>query len=337
MHGVRNDPSIPVKYEPSQKPAVPRSGQELLVAVVPGKDHDRVLAEAEFVELVEEHAEVAIELEQTVGPIAVSARALVLVARMDRQVHQRIVVVDEERLVSLGVAFEEVERPSVHLDIDIDLEITVEDTQLFDRFALLALIHVLDGVALGVVPRVVGPQGRIPRERRAVPLVEAVIGRPTPVALADVPLAHAQRGVAGLREEVAHRLLPGNEATGHTRRRGLGVARANRIAARHERRAGRAALRLRGVVHHLEAVSGELIDPLGIRAAQDATAVTPKLAVAQVVDVEDQDIGSTRSHECLSCLLLLLRSWRTTSSARAGWVARSCRSTAPAVRTHAGG
>src|SRR4029453_12190067 len=50
----------------------------LLVAVVAGEDDDRVVAERQPVDLVEELAKVAVEFEQAVGPVAIAALAPVL-------------------------------------------------------------------------------------------------------------------------------------------------------------------------------------------------------------------------------------------------------------------
>ena len=68
-------PSAELKYEPSKKPPVPRPGQVILGSVVAAKHDDGVVGDAEFVELVEQHAEVVVQHQQAVAPIAVGALA----------------------------------------------------------------------------------------------------------------------------------------------------------------------------------------------------------------------------------------------------------------------
>ena len=212
--------------------------QILFIAVVAGKNNDGVLAQAQFVQLVEEQAEITVELEQTISPIAMAASSPVFRAWLGRHMHQRIVVVDQEGFSILGALLQKIERALVHLDINTELEIEVDDIQFFYRFALAPLVHGFDTVTLGVVPRVLAPVGRVPRKGRAVPLVKAVVGGPTAFALANVPFAHTQRFVTRFGEEVAHGLFPSDETAGHARGRRLRVAGANRVATGHQRRTG---------------------------------------------------------------------------------------------------
>ena len=62
---------------------------------------------------------------------------------------------------------------------------------------LRPLEHARDRIALGVVPRVLGPQRLVVRAWNAVPLVEPVVGRPAPRRVPDVPLADDRRSSAG--------------------------------------------------------------------------------------------------------------------------------------------
>src|SRR6185436_8192051 len=63
---------------------------------------------------------------------------------------------------------------------------------------------------------IVGPWG-------SVPLLEALVGRPAPGSLADMPPAVGGTGVAGIREQVTERALPGHESppAGRTERDAL--------------------------------------------------------------------------------------------------------------------
>jgi hypothetical protein len=63
----------------------PSPGQRVLGAVVAGEDDDRVVGDVEFVEQVEQGAEIGVHFQQAVGPVAGSAFAFEFVARHGRQ------------------------------------------------------------------------------------------------------------------------------------------------------------------------------------------------------------------------------------------------------------
>src|SRR5437660_8770806 len=130
--------------------------------------------------------------------------------------------------------------------------------------------------------------------RRAVPFIKAVVGGPAPIAVTDVPFAHAHRRVAGIREHIAQPPIPTYDSRVSSRHRDRVIAAANGVTAGKQRRTRWCALRLGRIVEQLKALGGELIDATRVGAAQDAAAVTAQLAIAQVVYVEVNDVGSIR-------------------------------------------
>src|SRR5262249_10273510 len=58
-----------------------------------------------------------------------------------------------------------------------------------------------------------------------------------------------------------------------------------------QRRPRRSALRLRDVVPQLKPFPCKRVGPSGLRAAHDAAAVAPELPHAEVVNVEEEDVG----------------------------------------------
>src|SRR6202007_2923844 len=65
--------------------------EALLRPVVPGEYHDGVVGDAQGVEKVEQHAEIAVELQQAVGPLTDTAFTLELIARHPREMQKRVV------------------------------------------------------------------------------------------------------------------------------------------------------------------------------------------------------------------------------------------------------
>src|SRR5437868_15494061 len=121
--------------------------------------------------------------------------------------------------------------------------------------------------------------------RRAVPFIKAVVGGPAPIAVTDVPFAHAHRRVAGVREDIAQRALPTDDSRVSSRHRDRVIATANGMTAGKQRRTRWCALRLGRIVEQLQALGGELIDATRAGAAQDSAGVRAQLAIALVVHV----------------------------------------------------
>ena len=249
-------------------------------------------ANAELVELVEQHAEIVVQHQQAVAPFAVVALADEFVARAHREVHQRVVEVAVERLVRLDRLLHELERALLVLEVAGLLgfhgELLVQ--QRPGALALLALVHVREAVALRHVMRIGQPHAFVVGAQRAVPFVKTVIGREAAVFGADVPLAVDRGRVTGFRQDGADGALPRDDAAAVAAERDGVVAGADRETSGHQRRAGRRALRLDDVVRQLRAFLCEIVHAPGIGAAQDAAAVATQFSHAEVVDVEKQNV-----------------------------------------------
>ena len=239
-----------------------------------------------------------IEHHEAVAPVAVRALADEFVARAHREVHQRVVEVDIERLVILDRLFHELDRALLVFQIAGLLRLHGELLGL-DRLAaavLRALVHVRETVALRHVMRILEPHAFVIGAQRTVPFVEPVVGREASVLGADVPFALDAGLVARFGQNVGDRAFPAHDAAGIAAERDRVIAGPDRIAARHESRTCRRALRLDDIMRELHAFLGECIHPLRIRAAENAAAVAAGLAHAEIVDMKEQDIGFFRRH-----------------------------------------
>ena len=268
------------------------AGEMILGAVVAAHHHDGVVGNAEFVELVEQHAEVMVEHQEAVAPVAVVALADEFVARAHREVHQRVIEVAVERLVVLDRLLHELEGALLVFEVAGLLgfhgELLVQ--QRSAALALEAFVHVGKAVALRHVMRIRRPHAFVVGAQRAVPFVEAVVGREAAVFGADVPLAVDRRGIAGFRQDRCDGALPGDDAAAVAAERDGVVAGPDREASGHQRRTGRRALRLDDIMGELGAFLGEGVHAHGIGAAQLAAAVAAQFSHAEVVDVEEQNV-----------------------------------------------
>src|SRR5215472_17448395 len=124
-----------------------------------------------------------------------------------------MVVVEEERRARGDAALQERTGTAVVLAVHLALERGGEllVLQRLDATRAGVFVHVGVAVPVPVVPGVIGPQAFVVRARGRVPLVEAVVAGPAPVLRADVPLAEAGRGVAGLGQDVSHGPFPGDD------------------------------------------------------------------------------------------------------------------------------
>src|SRR5581483_7382208 len=99
----------------------------ILGAVIAAEDDDGVLADAELIDLVEQHAEIVIEHQQAVAPFAVLALPLEFGTGDHRKVHHRMIEVEEERLLLLHRAFHEggaaLQVLEVHVLLHLDREL----------------------------------------------------------------------------------------------------------------------------------------------------------------------------------------------------------------------
>src|SRR5271155_2910950 len=93
MAGVTYDCRRPERtLHPREVRAIPwptttSPGFHLFRAIVARENNDGFVGDAEFLEIVEEFSEIAVELQQRIGEVAVARLALELDARDRRQVH----------------------------------------------------------------------------------------------------------------------------------------------------------------------------------------------------------------------------------------------------------
>jgi hypothetical protein len=206
-----------------------------------------------------------------------------------------MVEVQEERRARLRAVLDESRCAGIELGVNVASHLVAELLGLAKLLALASFHDRGARIAVGSIPGIVKPQAFVIGVRDAIPLVEAVIGGPAALALADMPLAQAHRRVTRLGEQVPQRAFPGHQAralpTGHHHRV---VPRPDRIATRQQRRTGRGALRLRGVIEQPKAGLSELVDTARISATQHTPAVTAQLAIPEVVDVKEHDVRLIR-------------------------------------------
>src|SRR5262245_56887477 len=86
------------KIRAIKKTSRPPASQVVLGAVVAAVNNDGIVGNPKLVELIEQHAEVMVEHQQAITPIAVGAFPRKLVARDHREVQQRVIEIEEKRL-----------------------------------------------------------------------------------------------------------------------------------------------------------------------------------------------------------------------------------------------
>ena len=270
----------------------------ILGAIVAAVDNNGVVGDPELVELVEQHAEVVVEHQQAIAPLAVGAFACEFIAGDHREVHQRVVEIEEKRLARRHAALHEIETALLIFEIaglfHFHGELLRED-RLY-AFALAALVHVRIAVALRNVMGVFEPHAFVVGAQRAVPLVKAVIRRPSPVLRPDVPLPQTTRHVSGRGQNFGDGFFPPHDAAGVAAQCNRMVAGANRVAAGHQGRTGGRALRFDDVVRQLDPLGGELVRAPGVGSSEDPAAVATQLAHAEVIDMKEEDVWSFRRH-----------------------------------------
>jgi hypothetical protein len=192
----------------------------------------------------------------------------------------------------LRVFFHEAKGAALVLDIKVPFH---RESQLFclsGLFAFASVQHMRDRVASRDIPGIRIPQRLIIGMRRSIPLVEAVVGGPATVTIADVPLTHAHGREAGVREDIAQGALPGDDA-GFRAGQGDGViAGADGKTAGEQRGPRRRALRLGRIVEQFKTLASELVNAPGFRAAQNTSTIAAQFAVAKVVYVKIHNIGA---------------------------------------------
>src|SRR5690606_24556081 len=145
-----------------------------------------------------------------------------------------------------------------------------------------------------------GERALVRGTRDAVPLVEPAVVRETAWLVAEVPLAEERGGVALPGDDLPERALPGYQPLRQPGRHRLHRTGADRMAAGHQRRAGRHAVALDVEVQELQPLRRERVDPRRRRAAKLATAVAAGLAPAEIVREDQNDIGPGRHRRLTS-------------------------------------
>ena len=311
--GDRRDPAATLvvgALRPPERRVAAVRVDVLPCAVVRRPDDERVLLDPQLADLVDDHADVMVELDERVEVLALAHRLSdeVGVGQV-RLVQLRRVQVQEERIVAVGVRVEIVGRVLDRLLVDEGDLRRVELLGLVPLLTRLAL-HGADHVAphlhdLGVVEREVGVELRVRVrvgvqvvERRVVHLVEAVRRRHRVVLLAEVPLADLAGVVAGLLEDARDRPLTSRKTaalTGECHRR---HPAADRQPTSHRCCPTRRAARLAVEREELESLRGQAVEVRSRRPAVLTTAVTAEVTPADVVGHEQDDVGPACSSVC---------------------------------------
>src|SRR6267154_2226575 len=153
-----------------------------------------------------------------------------------------------------------------------------------------------EAVALGDVVRVFEPHALVIGTQRAVPLVEAMIRWPAAVFRTNVPLPEARRDISGLGKNFGDGFLPTHDAASISAQCDRVVARADRVAPRHQGRTRRRTLWFNDVVRQLGTFFCEVIHAFGVRTSEYPAAVAAEFAHAKIVDMEEEDVWFSRWH-----------------------------------------
>src|SRR5712671_331423 len=159
------------------------SDQVVLGAVVAAHDDNCIVGNSKFIELVEQHTEVVVEHQEAIAPFSIRALSRKFVARTHREMHQRVIEIEEKRFVCCDAALHEIDTALLIFEVaglfHFHGELLRQDR--LDALAFLALVHMGEAVAFGDVVRIFEPHAFVIGAQRAVPLVEAVIRRPASV------------------------------------------------------------------------------------------------------------------------------------------------------------
>ena len=265
---------------------------------------DRVVGDAEFIELVEDHAHVVVVLDHGVVVVALPAQPAGLVLDVGTEVHAGRVPPQEERLVAAGRFFEVLERPCRRLVVDglhaflgerpgvLDLlgavrhRPAVDDaagTEALAKRRVLRVVRLL-GLFLGVEVVQVAEE-----------LVEPVVGGQMLVTIAQVVLAELRGRIAVRLQEFGDCRVLSAEPFLRTREAHLREPRAQRVLPRDEGRATGGAALLPVEVGEPDALSGQPVD-VGRRVAHHPLVVGADVPVADVIPPQHEDVRFAVGH-----------------------------------------
>ena len=256
--------------------AADRAAQSAAGAVVGGENHDRALADFQFIQRGDQSPDEGVGVAHHALQLVPAGGGVALVwRRHERTVRECHREVEHHRFVAV----------LLH-EVDEEVAVDVRPELALVRFAAGTGVNV--GVPVTLVARrvaglVAGPYG---------PVVEAVffqrVGFDTKIV--DLPLAGDGRGVAGGFHHLRKRGVLGPIEVTDAPARDIPVvhpAGAPRVLAGEQRGAGRRALRHRPRVVKLEAAFGQAVD---VRRLNVVCAVAGDPVLAEVVHHDEQDI-----------------------------------------------
>ncbi len=296
----------------------------VVLGTVVGRVHDdRVVGDAELVELVEHLADLLVVRDHAIAVVVLSALAAVLRGQVRPEVHRRRVVPEEEGLVRLGLLLHPPDRGRRDLLVDglhalLGQRAGVLDRLLADsapagisRRVILVGRHAMQHAAgsksllecriLGIVRQFWFFFG-VQVIEVAEELVEAVHGRQVFIPIAEMVLAELSGGVAERLQHFGDRrifFLKSDRGAGHA---DFGQAGTNRILAGDEAGTASGAALLAVPVGERRAFFADAVD-VGRLVAHHAHAVAADVPHADVVAPENQDVRFLRSHRGLSSQL----------------------------------
>jgi hypothetical protein len=108
-----------------------------------------------------------------------------------------VIEVQKERTSRSSAAFHEIFGAGKILSIDFAPDVYSQLFGLPDFLTFFALDNEALGVAIGVIPRISGPQGFIVGSLRPVEDIKPMISRPAAFAIANMPLAEGCGRISG--------------------------------------------------------------------------------------------------------------------------------------------
>src|SRR3954453_11556319 len=340
---ARGDPPLPADSERRPEPAFPpqpllapeRRGPtvgpaELLRAVVGGEDDHGVVGDAQIVELIQKLSDDPVELGHAVGVDAESGLVLPSLRKVRPHVHPGGVVPQQERLLGVMGAVDEVERtlqqvvfPCLHALAGQGA--SVLDRLLADPSESRVLRGVVDVAGPAVkdptrdeellkdrqilrVVRLLGLLLRVEVVEVAVELVEAMHGRQELVAVTQMVLAVLGRHVAQGLEQLGQGRVFGLEPLLGTRQSDGRQSRAHRDLPGDERRAPRRATGLRVGIGQHRTLGSEAIYARRLGAHQP-TVVGTHIKPTDVIRQDQEHVRLVCGHGCRSFSEGWRRAW----------------------------